>query len=58
MSVTISTKVNTAGGTLLSLVPHLHSEDVLKTVVLAFVGAVVSFTVSLLLKIIMKKRKP
>lgn len=58
MSVAISTKVNTAGGVLLSVLPNLHSEDVLKTVVLAVVGAVVSFTVSLLLEIIIKKRKP
>lgn len=49
--------VGTAGGTFLSVVPNLHSEDVLKTVVLAVIGAVVSFCLSLLLKLILKKYK-
>jgi len=40
----------TAAGTVLSIVPNISSEDVLKTIVLAIVGAIVSFTVSLLLK--------
>ena len=46
----------TLGGTFLSVVLNHHFEDVLKTVILATVGAIVSFTVSLLLKFILKKR--
>jgi hypothetical protein len=51
------TLVGTAGGTFLSIVPNLHSEDVLKTVLLAAVGAIVSFGISLVLKFIIKKHK-
>ncbi len=52
-----STVIGTAGGTFLSVLPNLHSEDVLKTIVLATVGAIVSFTISLVLKILIKKHK-
>jgi hypothetical protein len=51
------TFVGTAGGTFLSIVPNLSSDDIVKTVVLATVGAVVSFTISLLLKSLNKKHK-
>jgi len=51
------TLVGTAGGTFLSIVPNILSEDVVRTVILAAVGAVVSFTISLLLKYIIKKHK-
>lgn len=51
------TLMGTAGGTFLSIVPNLSSDDIAKTVVLATVGAVVSFTISLLLKSINKKHK-
>jgi hypothetical protein len=49
--------MGTAGGTFLSVLPNLHSEDVLKTVVLASVGAIVSFIISLALKYLIKKHK-
>ena len=52
-----STVLCTAGGIFLSLLPNLHSEDVLKTVILAAVGAVVSFTLSKLLQLLVRKRK-
>ncbi len=52
-----STVIGTAGGTFLSVLPNLHSEDVLKTVILASVGAVVSFSISLVLKFLIKKHK-
>jgi uncharacterized membrane protein YgaE (UPF0421/DUF939 family) len=45
-----STVIGTAGGTFLSVLPNLHSEDIVKTILLAIIGAIVSFTVSLLLK--------
>jgi hypothetical protein len=51
------TLVGTAGGTFLSMVPNLNSEDIVKTVVLATLGAVVSFSISVLLKYFSKKHK-
>jgi hypothetical protein len=51
------TLMGTAGGTFLSVVPNLDSEDVLKTVLLAAIGAIVSFGISLVLKFIIKKHK-
>jgi hypothetical protein len=56
-SHTNSTVVGTAGGTFLSIVPNLNSDDLIKTVVLATVGAVVSFSISVLLKYLCKKHK-
>ena len=44
-----------AGGTLLSIAANLETGDVVKTAVLACVGAVVSFVVSLLMKWVTKK---
>ena len=49
--------IGTAGGTFLSVVPNIHSSDVAKTVLLATIGAIVSFTISLILKRVMKKHK-
>ena len=57
MTTNNHTLMGTAGGTFLSVIPNIHSEDVLKTVLLAAVGAVVSFTISLVLKSIIKKHK-
>ena len=45
----------TAGGTFLSVLPNLSSEDVFKTVILAAIGAIVSFLLSLVLKLFIKK---
>jgi hypothetical protein len=52
-----STIIGTAGGTFLSVLPNLHSEDVLKTIILATLGAVVSFIISMTLKYLIKKHK-
>jgi hypothetical protein len=49
--------IGTASGTFLSVLPNLHSEDVLKTVVLAAIGAIVSFVLSMIFKFIVKKHK-
>lgn len=51
------TLISTAGGTFLSVVPNLHSEDVLKTVLLAAIGAIVSFGISMVFKFFIKKHK-
>jgi mannitol-specific phosphotransferase system IIBC component len=49
------TVAGTAGGTLLSVFASIQSGDVTKTIVLASIGAVVSFAVSLGLKWMAKK---
>ncbi|MBF4473357.1 hypothetical protein [Flavobacterium sp. HJJ] len=58
MQASNSPLMGTISGTFLSMVPNLQSEDVLKTVVLAIIGAVVSFVISILLKkLVRRKRK-
>lgn len=57
MTMPNSTQLGTLGGTFLSIVPNVTSADLLQTAVLAFVGAVVSFFVSVLLKWLLKNRK-
>ncbi|PKB18063.1 hypothetical protein [Flavobacterium sp. 5] len=49
--------VGTASGTFLSVLPNLHSEDVLKTIVLAALGAIVSFSISILLKKLIRNKE-
>lgn len=51
------TKAGTVGGTLLTIIVNIKSEDVLKTTILASVGAIVSFAVTLTLKFLIKKLK-
>jgi len=57
MSPNNTTFTGTVGGTFLSMVPNLNSEDVIKTILLATIGAVVSFWISVLLKYLSKKYK-
>lgn len=47
----------TFGGVLLTVVVMIGKEDIWKTIVLAAIGAVVSFSVSLLLKHFIKMMK-
>ena len=49
--------IGTGGGTLLSVIGQLGLHDVLKTAVLAAIGAMVSFVVSWLMKQLMKRRR-
>jgi mannitol-specific phosphotransferase system IIBC component len=49
------TVAGTASGTLLTIFANIHSEDIVKTAVLACIGAVVSFTISIGLKWIARK---
>lgn len=51
------TIIGTVSGTVLTVAVNIGSSDILKTVVLAALGAVVSFSVSVLLKWIAKKLK-
>ncbi|WP_276503186.1 hypothetical protein [Terrimonas pollutisoli] len=48
------TRTGTVGGTITILLANINSGDVIKTAVLAGVGAVVSFILSLLLKQLVK----
>jgi mannitol-specific phosphotransferase system IIBC component len=45
----------TAGGTLTIVLANIATADVLKTTILAAVGALVSFSVSLLLRMLVKR---
>ena len=50
-----NTMAGTAGGTMLVILLHIGGEEILKTVILASIGAVVSFSVSMLLKWMIRK---
>jgi hypothetical protein len=50
-----TTKAGTIGGTLLTFFYNVNVEDLAKTVILAAIGAIVSFSVSLALKAIVKR---
>lgn len=52
-----TTKAGTAGGTLLTIFANISSEDIIKTIILAAVGAAVSFGVTIVLKKIVKRLK-
>lgn len=52
-----TTKRGTAGGTLLTILGNITSDDIIKTAILAAVGAVVSFGVTVLLKLLIKRLK-
>ncbi len=47
----------TCGGMFLSVLSNMFIEDLVRTVILAVVGAVVSFGVSLVLKRLIKRKK-
>ena len=51
------TILGTVSGTVLTVAVNVGSSDIVKTVILAGLGAVVSFCVSLLLKWLIKKVK-
>ena len=51
------TLAGTISGTLLAFVGNIHSDDLVKTAVLAAIGAVVSFVVSIGLRWISKRVK-
>ena len=57
MNNSLTLRAGTFGGFALSVIPNLTSADVIKTIVLAFIGAVVSFGVTLLLKQLTSKKK-
>lgn len=50
-------KLGTAAGTLLSAVPHIGTDELLKTAILAAVGATISFVVSFVLHRLRRPRR-
>jgi len=48
-------KAGTAGGTLLTVLVNLQTADIVKTCILAAIGALVSFCMSLAMKWVVKK---
>lgn len=56
-SFTPASKAGTAGGILTIVLVNINSGEILKTVALAAIGAVVSFTVSIFLKWMIRRLK-
>ena len=54
VSEPIHTKATTIGGTLFVLLANINSADIVKTIILTAIGAVVSFGMSVLLKFLLK----
>lgn len=54
---TPASKAGTAGGILTILLVNINSGEILKTIALAAIGAVVSFTVSIFLKWMIRRFK-
>ncbi|MEO6229437.1 MAG: hypothetical protein ABJB11_01935 [Ferruginibacter sp.] len=50
-----TTKTATTAGTLLTIFVNINSEDLIKTAILAAVGAAISFTTTILLKKIIQR---
>ena len=57
MRTDLHLKVGTASGTLLSISPGIFTQDIVKTILLAVIGATVSFMVSYFLKKITKRKR-
>jgi mannitol-specific phosphotransferase system IIBC component len=55
--ITPASKAGTAGGIVTIVLVNIHSGEILKTIALAAIGAVVSFTVSICLKWIISRFK-
>ena len=52
-----TTKAGTAAGTLLTIFANINSADLVKTGILAAVGAIISFCVTILLKALLRRLK-
>jgi hypothetical protein len=50
-------KAETVGGTLLTVIVNIQGADILKTCILAAIGALVSFCMSLAIKWVVKQYK-
>ena len=54
MSEPTHTRATTIGGTLVILLANINSSDIIRTIILTMIGAIVSFLMSLLIKGVMK----
>ncbi|QCX52474.1 hypothetical protein FGE20_01290 [Elizabethkingia sp. JS20170427COW] len=52
-----STKVSTAFGTILTIFVNIQTEDLIKTILLATIGGISSFIVTLLVKFLIRNIK-
>ena len=57
MRASLQLSIGTGGGTLLSLLSQLGMHDVVKTTILAALGAAVSFVVTLILQRIFRRKR-
>jgi urea transporter len=57
LSPDLSTRAGTIGGTLMVVLLQITSEEIIKTAVLAGIGAIVSFSISLVLKYLVRRIK-
>ena len=57
MDTNLQLRIGTGSGTLLSIIGTLGMDDLLKTAILAAVGATVSFAMTLLLQRLHRSRK-
>ena len=53
-SLTTGTKMGTIGGTLTIIIANITTADMLKTIVLAVLGSIVSFGMSMLMRKVVK----
>lgn len=51
----VSTAAGTLGGTLTTLLANVESPDIVRTIILSCIGAVVSFVISMVLKWVARK---
>jgi len=54
MNFNFDDKISIVGGTVFSIIPNIPPDDLIVTIIMAFVGALVSFIASMLLKAIVK----
>jgi len=54
MSEPTHTRATTIGGTLVILLANINSSDIIRTIILTMIGAIVSFLMSLLIKEMLK----
>ena len=57
MDQTGNIKNGTIGSTLLVLLIHIDTEELLSTIILAAIGAIVSFMISVILERVFRKKK-
>jgi len=55
MQFNLNDKICMVGGTVFAILPNIRPDDLIVTVIMAFVGAIASFIASMLLKYLTKK---